>query len=545
MLSVSRIVRVVAKQSSLVARSGASAAPPSLFKSFGACKSTTRWSSTGTGATGIDTSSSSAPSGSDTGGAGGASGAESKFTAEELKQLRQSFTRVDADHDGHIGRVDFQKLLAETGEPAESGKIKELFDKHDSNGDGRLDFGEFLTLIEHVRDERSKDFTTRFSTYLRSVLLSAGPSEEAPDAALLFARAWDNVLKRYGEENLRFPKELIFLGGAPGAGKGTNTPFILQTRGLSAAPVIMSELLDEFPEIKSSGALVSDAIVTELLLERLLEARYRNGVIIDGFPRTESQVECLQMLREKMSELRQKFSHSPIGRQYPRPRFIVAILYVDEQESVRRQLARGQKAREHNRRVKERGYGELHPVRDTDMSEDIARHRYAVFLKHYQTIQKLRKHFTFTVINATGTVQDVETRIKREFAYQSSTELSTVAFEAICDIPTASEAQANARQLLVARIEEYVTNNQALFMRVVAYVAHYFVEAITNNAIGGETWVRADASLFGAPVAQQMAIDLLSERGYFAIVRQDMCDKDVVTFRVTWPPLPMRKHAQE
>lgn len=431
--------------------------------------------------------------------------------------------------------------MAETGEPAESGKIKALFERYDSNSDGKLDFHEFLTLIEQIRDQRSKDFSNHFSSYLRSVLLEAGPSEEAPDAALLFARAWDNVLKRHGEDNLRFPKELIFLGGAPGAGKGTNTPFILQTRGLSAAPVIMSELLDEFPEIKSSGALVSDAIVTELLLERLLDARYRNGVIIDGFPRTEGQVECLQLLREKMSELRQKHSASPIGRQFPRPRFIVAILYVDEQESVRRQLARGQKARDHNRRVKERGYGELLPVRDTDMSEEIARHRYAVFLKHYQTIQKLRKHFTFTVINATGSVEEVEERIKREFAYQSSTELSTLAFEAICDIPTVSEAQANARQLLVARIEEYVANKQALFMRVVAYAAQHFTETIVNNAIGGEAWIRADAQLFRDPTAQQMVVDLLSERGYFVVVRQDLSDEQFVTFRVSWPPLPMRK----
>jgi adenylate kinase len=302
----------------------------------------------------------------------------------------------------------------------------------------------------------------------------------------------------------------------------------------------MSELLDEFPEIKSSGALVSDSIVTELLLERLLEARYRNGVIIDGFPRTEGQVECVQLLRQKMNELRNKFSHASIGRQFPRPRFVVAILYVDEQESVRRQLARGAKARDHNRRVKERGYGEMLPVRDTDMSEEIARHRYAVFLKHYHTIQKLRKHFTFTVINATGSVQDVEQRIKREFAYQSSTELSQLAFESICDIPTVSDAQANARQLLVARIEEYVRVNQALFSHVVAILSREFTDAIASNAIGGEAWVRADAAIFADPFAQQIVVDVMSERGYYVIVRQDLSNEKHITFRLRWPPLPMR-----
>ena len=107
----------------------------------------------------------------------------------------------------------------------------------------------------------------------------------------------------------RFPHEIIWLGGAPGAGKGvcfcarrsfcidttcvplgTNTPFIIETRGLSSTPIIMSDLLDQFPEIKNSGKLVSDIIVFELVLETLLEPRYRRGVIVDGFPRTETQV---------------------------------------------------------------------------------------------------------------------------------------------------------------------------------------------------------------------------------------------------------------
>jgi hypothetical protein len=75
-----------------------------------------------------------------------------------------------------------------------------------------------------------------------------------------------------------------------GARAGTNTPFIIETRGLSSTPIIMSDLLDQFPEIKNSGKLVSDIIVFELVLETLLEPRYRRGVIVDGFPRTETQV---------------------------------------------------------------------------------------------------------------------------------------------------------------------------------------------------------------------------------------------------------------
>ena len=39
-----------------------------------------------------------------------------------------------------------------------------------------------------------------------------------------------------------FPKEIMWLGGAPGSGKGTNTPFILRERGLTAPPLVISEV---------------------------------------------------------------------------------------------------------------------------------------------------------------------------------------------------------------------------------------------------------------------------------------------------------------
>ena len=41
---------------------------------------------------------------------------------------------------------------------------------------------------------------------------------EIKDAQLIFNRVWKQLEKDYGREKLRFPKELILLGGAPGAG---------------------------------------------------------------------------------------------------------------------------------------------------------------------------------------------------------------------------------------------------------------------------------------------------------------------------------------
>lgn len=53
---------------------------------------------------------------------------------------------------------------------------------------------------------------------------------EVKDAQVIFTNVWNELESEFGHENLRFSKELILLGGAPGSGKGTNTEFIMQAR---------------------------------------------------------------------------------------------------------------------------------------------------------------------------------------------------------------------------------------------------------------------------------------------------------------------------
>ena len=100
---------------------------------------------------------------------------------------------------------------------------------------------------------------------------AAKPADlEIKDSALIFNDVWTDLEAEYGRENLRFPKEIILLGGAPGAGKGTNTEFILNARGLTCPPVVVSALLDtpEAQRIKNAGMMVGDR-------EAALEAQRR------------------------------------------------------------------------------------------------------------------------------------------------------------------------------------------------------------------------------------------------------------------------------
>ena len=43
---------------------------------------------------------------------------------------------------------------------------------------------------------------------------------EVKDAQFIFQSVWAVLVDEFGEENLRFPKEIFWLNGAPGAGKG-------------------------------------------------------------------------------------------------------------------------------------------------------------------------------------------------------------------------------------------------------------------------------------------------------------------------------------
>lgn len=125
--------------------------------------------------------------------------------------------------------------------------------------------------------------------------------------------------------------------------------------------------------IKDEGGLVGDLEVVEALFDVLVADEYRLGTVVDGFPRTKIQVDVLRLMHQKMKEQAYNFD-------LPRPRLRVVVLFVDEATSIARQLRRGKKARDHNKRVKASGVGELKPVRETDLHISAARKRYQMYL---------------------------------------------------------------------------------------------------------------------------------------------------------------------
>ena len=81
----------------------------------------------------------------------------------------------------------------------------------------------------------------------------------------------------------------IILLGAPGAGKGTQAQFLMNTFGipqistgdmLRAAIKSGSELGKKAKQVMDAGQLVSDEIIIELVKERIAEPDCQNGFLL-------------------------------------------------------------------------------------------------------------------------------------------------------------------------------------------------------------------------------------------------------------------------
>ena len=100
---------------------------------------------------------------------------------------------------------------------------------------------------------------------------------------------------------------LIFFG-PPGAGKGTQAKFIakkLSIPHLSTGDILRSKLSDKdnlankLNHIMSSGNLVSDVILNEIVSNQLLKEDCKTGFILDGYPRTVLQSQYLNSFFDK------------------------------------------------------------------------------------------------------------------------------------------------------------------------------------------------------------------------------------------------------
>ena len=103
----------------------------------------------------------------------------------------------------------------------------------------------------------------------------------------------------------------IIIFGPPGAGKGTQSKFIVNKYNLhqlSTGDLLREEIKNKtelgskISSIINSGELVSDTIVTNLIEKFISNNDYKNKIIFDGYPRNLTQAKNLDELLKKYDQ---------------------------------------------------------------------------------------------------------------------------------------------------------------------------------------------------------------------------------------------------
>lgn len=173
---------------------------------------------------------------------------------------------------------------------------------------------------------------------------------------------------------------LLFIG-PPGAGKGTQAGKVAARLGIphvSTGEMFRdhvsrrTDLGKRVEAIMAAGDYVPDEVTVAMLSERLDQDDAQHGFILDGFPRTEAQVESLDRLlgEEGLDQ--------------------VVVFEVDEDELTDRLLARGR----------------------ADDTEDTIRARFKIYLEQTQPLIDVYSGRGLTVsVNGIGDLEEVTQRI--------------------------------------------------------------------------------------------------------------------------------------
>jgi len=180
----------------------------------------------------------------------------------------------------------------------------------------------------------------------------------------------------------------IVLFGPPGAGKGTQSNFLIERYGLvhlSTGDLLRAEIKAESElglqakGLMDAGQLVPDDVVIGMIRNKMEANLDAKGFIFDGFPRTKAQAEALDTMLDSKNE----------------PITAMLSLEVPEEELIKRLLGRGATS-----------------GRSDDQDESIIRNR----IREYATKTAPLKDFytaqgKFKAIDGVGSLEEITGRL--------------------------------------------------------------------------------------------------------------------------------------
>lgn len=98
---------------------------------------------------------------------------EMPFSDDELDELREAFALFDKDGDGDITRDEMAAVMRGFGQDLDARVLRPLFDGADANGDGRLQWSEFIDLIQGL-DEDNADHRALHETLMIFLTIRGG-----------------------------------------------------------------------------------------------------------------------------------------------------------------------------------------------------------------------------------------------------------------------------------------------------------------------------------------------------------------------------------
>ncbi|XP_061658931.1 plastin-3 isoform X2 [Syngnathoides biaculeatus] len=100
-----------------------------------------------------------------------------KISKEELEEMRETFGKIDLDHDGFISDYELTDLLKETGHPQPGYKVREIIHRLDRNHDNKISFNEYIAIVNELKgSEIAKTFRKAINRK-EGILAIGGTSE--------------------------------------------------------------------------------------------------------------------------------------------------------------------------------------------------------------------------------------------------------------------------------------------------------------------------------------------------------------------------------